>query len=946
MATLITVILIVGMSIPFFAIQPVSAGLDSATAAAKAAGMKWDFTGADSINASTTRLLMWNRWHDVVPTAVFISATPKPVGVGQEMTFIFFNPQVPTPSADRYLYTITITKPDGSNETLPPTGAQGIYNQAIQDGKFVSDSTGAAWTTWVPTQIGNHSATVKFWGTAVPHTGYSSTSERDWYGVTLQESTYTASFEVKQDFQQPVGWTTVPLPTEFWSRPIEGQNTEWYQISSNWLNNAHDRNNGGYNNKYQPDGTAPNSGHILWTKPTEDGGVVGGTSFSVDGETFNAGHQYQTRLPQTQIIMEGRMYYRESNWYSATPGDYVCVDLQTGQEIWRNRTMSAIPSFGYVYDWDDMNQHGVVEPSWLFSDNFGLAIHPRLGITNGAGLMLNNVPSDTSEHSQNEIYGPKGEDIRYTIGGSATNGYYLNQWNSSRVFISQVSGNYQANVPITPTRPTDTPTTIMNWTGTAWAQIARGTTTGSWTWNGTAWMYVSSAAMTAAGWSTSTNPSYDWNVTISPKFSSSPTIRAVIANDIMLVSNGSIPSAPTYTIADSATFWALNLNPSKGVIGSLLWGPTNIPLINADNQQLMYQAHDPENGVFIFQQTPDMSWKAYDIYTGQFAWQTISEGDYNPYAYYISSTGYNPEGWSVAYGKLFSTGYVGMVFAYDTSDGKLLWKYDAPTYMEKFEYYTLMINAIADGKIYIGTHEHSADTPLFKNAHTRCLNVTTGEPIWEMIGWANPYTTQVADGILTYWNNYDAQVYAIGKGPSQMTVSIADDVVVSGNSVMIKGSVTDISAGTKQKEQAARFPLGVPAVSDASQSEWMEYVYMQKPRPMSATGVPITISVVDSNGNYRNIGTATSDADGFFAFNWKPDIDGQFSVYASFSGSNSYWPSHAVTAFAVDPAPQVTTTPPINDTNSQPFLMPFAVSTAAIIIAIALVAVLIFRKRP
>ena len=376
MATLITVILIVGMSIPLLAIQPVSAGLDNATAAAKAAGMKWDFTGADSINASTTRLLMWNRWHDVVPSAVFISATPKPVGVGQEMTFIFFNPQVPTPSTDRYLYTITITKPDGSNETLPPTGAQGIYNQAIQDGKFVSDSTGAAWTTWVPTQVGNHSATVKFWGTAVPHTGYSSTTERDWYGVTLQESTYTASFEVKQDFQQPVGWTTVPLPTEFWSRPIEGQNTEWYQISSNWLNNAHDKNNGGYNNKYQPDGTAPNSGHILWTKPTEDGGVVGGTSFSVDGETFNAGHQYQTRLPQTQIIMEGRMYYRESNWYSATPGDYVCVDLQTGQEIWRNRTMSAIPSFGYVYDWDDMNQHGVVEPSWLFSDNFGLAIHP------------------------------------------------------------------------------------------------------------------------------------------------------------------------------------------------------------------------------------------------------------------------------------------------------------------------------------------------------------------------------------------------------------------------------------------------------------------------------------------------------------------------------------------------------------------------------------------
>jgi hypothetical protein len=96
---------------------------------------------------------------------------------------------------------------------------------------------------------------------------------------------------------------------------------------------------------------------------------------------------------------------------------------------------------------------------------------------------------------------------------------------------------------------------------------------------------------------------------------------------MMLVSNGSIPSAPTYTIADSATFWALSLKP--GQEGSLLWGPINIDLINDDNEQLMYQAHDPENRVFIFQQTPDMSWVAYKLDSGQKAWQTISEGDYN-----------------------------------------------------------------------------------------------------------------------------------------------------------------------------------------------------------------------------------------------------------------------------------------------------------------------------
>ena len=81
----------------------------------------------------------------------------------------------------------------------------------------------------------------------------------------------------------------------------------------------------------------------------------------------------------------------------------------------------------------------------------------------------------------------------------------------------------------------------MNWTGTAWTQITRGTATASWTWNGTAWMYALNSAMTAATWSTSSNPSYDWNVTITPKFSNTPTIRATIYNDIMLVSNGINP---------------------------------------------------------------------------------------------------------------------------------------------------------------------------------------------------------------------------------------------------------------------------------------------------------------------------------------------------------------------------------------------------------------------
>ena len=114
----------------------------------------------------------------------------------------------------------------------------------------------------------------------------------------------------------------------------------------------------------------------------------------------------------------------------------------------------------------------------------------------------------------------------------------------------------------------------------------------------------------------------------------------------------------------------------------------------------------------------------------------------------------------------------------------------------------------------------------------------------------------IADGQIAYLNAYDMKVYSLGKGPSAMTVTAPDVATTVGTPIVIRGTVTDISAGTKQDEQAARFPNGVPAVSDESQAAWMEYVYMQKAKPTDATGVTVTLSVVDCNGNYRTIGTA------------------------------------------------------------------------------------------
>ena len=82
-----------------------------------------------------------------------------------------------------------------------------------------------------------------------------------------------------------------------------------------------------------------------------------------------------------------------------------------------------------------------------------------------------------------------------------------------------------------------------------------------------------------------------------------------------------------------------------------------------------------------------------------------------------------------------------------------------------------------------------------------------------------------------------------------MTVSAPSVGVTTATPITISGTVLDVSAGTKQQAPAANFPYGVPAVSDASQKGWMEYVYMQQPCPNNVTGEPISISVIDSNSN-------------------------------------------------------------------------------------------------
>jgi len=135
-------------------------------------------------------------------------------------------------------------------------------------------------------------------------------------------------------------------------------------------------------------------------------------------------------------------------------------------------------------------------------------------------------------------------------------------------------------------------------------------------------------------------------------------------------------------------------------------------------------------------------------------------------------------------------------------------------------------------------------------------------------------------------------------------------------------------------------------VSDASQGVWMEYVYMQKPKPTDVTGVEVIVSVLDPNGNCYEVGRTTSDASGFFKLAFEPLVPGEYTVIASFEGSESYWPSQAETAIYVEEAPAATPEPtPTPASVADLYLVPGIIAIIAAIAVVGLVIILMLRKR-
>lgn len=783
---------------------------------------------------------------EIRPNA-FLSVSPNPVGVNQPVTvMVWCEPVSPDPSEVLIGFIVTITKPDGNKETLGPVNAWPM---------------GAALFTYTPNSLGTYVFKFNYPGQTFASTG----------DVYAAAESPTTNLTVQQE--RIPAYPGVPLPSEYWTQPVNSENREWSAVSGGWLMCYYNSTYTGFGDAtagYNPYSKAPRSPHIMWTKPATLGGLAGGDLGSL---SYYSGISYRVYLTPP-IIMSGRLYYNlePSLWghfrYERYPG-FVCVDLRTGKELWRNEQGGVDVGQQYI-NWAPVGA-GVRGFLWDVTGSTWDVFDPFDG---KLLFSFENATAGTDWWWEDPVvFGEDGSVLIYILDGYANS---LTLWNSTKAF--QGAGMIYVGSEGLP-RFTVKPGTFDWKKGIQWSVTIPDRN---------------------VGWHT---PYSIFGISDGVAFAKSGDGGNIVDFDI------------GYDLATGAELWVHD---------------------KAKSVQSFFSVTG-EEVVASFDLT-QRRWTAYNIRTGAKLWD--SDQNQYPWGTYV---GYGP---IIVYGKLFSGSFDGYLHAFDLKNGKELWKFysgnsGTETVTGSYPMWDGLI--VADGVVFVGTGEETPTQPLTRGNRVFAVDAESGEEIWSISGIMS--LRAIAEGYLLGYNAYDSQIYCFGKGPSATTVTAPDVGVTLGNSIMIKGTVSDISAGT-MGDQASRFPNGVPAVSDESMSAWMEYVYMQKAEPANATGIEVKIDVIDSNGNYRNIGSATSDTSGSYSLKWTPDIPGRYTVIATFAGSDSYYGSHAETAFSVD---EVAATPEPTQPPASLADMYFVPAVIGIIIAIAVVgvvlALLLLRKR-
>ncbi|MGB9959956.1 MAG: PQQ-binding-like beta-propeller repeat protein [Candidatus Bathyarchaeales archaeon] len=803
----------------------------------------------------------------VVPTYAYMSVRPTVVGINQIVLVNLF--PLPAPNANRKFkdMKVTITKPDGSQ-------------QVVTMDSYVADGT--AWFEWIMDKAGTWQFKFEFPGIYYPagryYLGYIVTNTS---GTLYTQSAYyqpssskVINVTVLENYVA-LSWPEMPLPTDYWTRPIPYEYREWWKIAGDWpwygpagqhyslareiWDELYPNTNPYWSAQYYftPWVQGPESPHVVWKRQSSIAGIIGG-DYGI--EIYNVDiFSNVNSWGNPNIVVNGMAFqsYTKPGSGKTAKTYWMCYDIRTGELYWE-RPLETGESAPTVIEY--FNQ----------------------------GLLPGGAVTGTHEHV-------------------------------TSVYLLSISGGYLRK--------------YSPWTGAMVGNYSISPLTGS---GGTYYRngYVLAVQDLGAAAAPDRYRLINWTT-----FGTSTTLKARVVSNTSYARS----SLPTYIDWQSklgATISKLMVGGAPAnttirgfdlITGKELWNVT----VNewqysgscdvADHGKIAMLA---EQGYYI----------AFDLKTGKLAWKSET------FDYPWDTPAFGAYAVASAYGMIYHMGYTG-VYAINWTNGKIVWKYEAPAatpyetpYIDENgqAVYSFNVDAhVVDGKIYVYNTEHSATVPITRGWQLHCINALTGEGIWKVAiaGASSKHEDDIgviADGYLTLFSS-DGYTYCFGKGKSQTSVAVSQDVVAKGSTVLVKGSVLDMSPAQP----------GTPCVSKESMATWMEYLHKQMPingiwGNETITGVPVKLCAIKDDGKVIDLGTVTTNGYyGTFSLPWTPEEEGNYTIIASFEGDESYGSSAAATAITVGPPPAEIEIPEYpTPTDYTPML-------TALAIAIIIVAVLV-----
>jgi hypothetical protein len=587
-------------------------------------------------------------------------------------------------------------------------------------------------------------------------------------------------------------------------------------------------------------GTAPNTAHVVWSKSTHFGGQPGGPIASDESTQYSSTSLLTSYFTPTTIL-NGILYYNKYAGLGSSLIGWEAVDIRTGETLWSKSpgvTGAESITRGQIVNFNNFQEYG--SAAFLWSQPGGGGFGMGGGTWNGlydayTGEFLANITNPVSGTMM--IDEDANTFLQGAIIGYSASGGNLNMYNSTILLA---------------------PPSFFG--GSTFVRPA-GTVDGS-------------AAL-------------QWSVPIPTQLNGvdiSLSVAAVTPDVILL---REVPGALQWQGTTMGYQITAGADPKTG---ALLWGPLNQTLPPYEDTALAAA----REGYYVLHNKDRNQAYGYSLTTGQKLWGPVQlEGS----------------GWSsvyrdaeIAYGKVYIFDLGGYVNAINLETGEVEWTFTRGSagYDTPFGIYPIFgygTHTVADGKLFLT--EGIMYTPPLHPSRRLAINCTDGSLVWSISQYASTTVGAIADGYLISWNSFDSKIYSFGKGPTQITVEAPLTGVTQGSSVIIRGTVMDISAGTEQEGVIERFPNGVAAVSDESMRDWMEYVYMCQNCPSDVEGVKVFVKVLDPNGDWYSE-TVTSDANGVFSLSWAPSIVGDYQVTAMFEGSESYYTSYSTTTFTVD----------------------------------------------